>query len=89
MRCGRIAACIAFGISRVELCLIHGVPTDLGGGMSTKVTQGDWSAAVEVFRASLPRPGANGVMTGFFLERWRALRAPFGNGTACGNDSTT
>jgi hypothetical protein len=51
--------------------------------MSTKMTETDWAAALEVFRASLPRRGAKGRDDLLFLEAlhyfsvhnitWRAL----------------
>jgi transposase len=56
--------------------------------MSTKMTETDWAAALEVFRASLPRRGAKGRDDLLFLEAvhyfsvhnitWRALPKRFG-----------
>lgn len=56
--------------------------------MSTKMTEQDWAAALEVFRASLPRRGAKGRDDRLFLEAlhyfavhnitWRALPERFG-----------
>jgi len=57
--------------------------------MSTKMTDGDWDAALEVFRTCLPRVGAKGRDDRLFLEAlhyfsvhnitWRALPERFGN----------
>lgn len=56
--------------------------------MSTKMTEKDWVAALEVFRASLPRRGDKGRDDRLFLEAmhyfsvhnisWRALPERFG-----------
>lgn len=56
--------------------------------MSTKLTEDDWTVALEVFRASLPRRGDKGRDDRLFLEAvhyfavhnitWRALPAQFG-----------
>jgi len=64
------------------------VPTDLEVGMSTKMTEDDWTVALEVFRASLPRRGDKGRDDRLFLEAlhyfavhnitWRALPVQFG-----------
>lgn len=57
-------------------------------GMSTKMTEDDWTVALEVFRASLPRRGDKGRDDRLFLEAlhyfavhnitWRALPVQFG-----------
>ena len=57
--------------------------------MSTKMTEGDWQLALEVFRACLPARGAKGRDDRLFLEAlhyfsvhsitWRALPERFGN----------
>ena len=57
--------------------------------MSTKMTEGDWQLALEVFRACLPVRGAKGRDDRLFLEAlhyfsvhsitWRALPERFGN----------
>ena len=57
--------------------------------MSTKMTEGDWQLALEVFRACLPTRGAKGRDDRLFLEAlhyfsvhsitWRALPERFGN----------
>ena len=56
--------------------------------MSTKMAEADWSVALEVFRASLPRRGDKWRDDRLFLEAlhylsvhnitWRALPEPFG-----------
>ncbi|KAB2730831.1 transposase [Brucella anthropi] len=56
--------------------------------MSTKMTEDDWTVALEVFRASLPRRGDKGRDDRLFLEAlhyfavhnitWRALPVQFG-----------
>ncbi len=56
--------------------------------MSTKMAEADWSVALEVFRASLPRRGDKGRNDRLFLEAmhyfsvhnisWRALPERFG-----------
>lgn len=56
--------------------------------MSTKMSDGDWTVALKVFRASLSRRGAKGRNDRLFLEAlhyfsvhnitWRALPEPFG-----------
>ncbi len=56
--------------------------------MSTNMTEKDWVAAMEVFRASLPRRGDKGWDDRLFLEAmhyfsvhnisWRALPGQFG-----------
>lgn len=57
--------------------------------MSTKMAETDWTVALEVFRAALPRRGAKGRDDRLFLEamhyfaehniKWRALPERFGN----------
>ena len=57
--------------------------------MLTRMEQGDWQIALDVFRASLPRRGEKGRNDRLFLEAlhyfavhnitWRALPAEFGN----------
>jgi transposase len=57
--------------------------------MSTKMIEADWEAALEVFRASLPRRGAKAKNDRLFLEAlhffathnitWRALPERFGH----------
>jgi transposase len=56
--------------------------------MSTKMTEDDWTVALEIFRASLPRRGDKGRDDRLFLEAlhyfavhnitWRALPVQFG-----------
>jgi len=58
-------------------------------GMSTKMTEGDWTIALEAFRASLPRRGEKSLHDRRFLEAlhyfsvhnisWRALPERFGH----------
>lgn len=57
--------------------------------MSTKMSEGDWKVALEVFRVCLPRRGAKAKNDALFLEAlhyftvhnisWRALPERFGN----------
>jgi len=57
--------------------------------MSTKMNEGDWKIALEVFRVCLPRRGAKAKNDALFLEAlhyftvhnisWRALPERFGN----------
>lgn len=66
--------------------------------MSTKMTEMDWSAALEVFRGSLPRRGAKGRDDLLFVEalhysqsttlHGERCRSVSANGTAFGNAST-
>ena len=48
--------------------VIHGLPTDSEGRLSTTMTELDWQAAIAVFRALLPQWGAKGRNDRLFLE---------------------
>ncbi len=69
-------------------CLLHGEPTALEVGDVPKMADADWSVALEVFRALLPRRGDKGRNDRLFLEAlhyfsvhnitWRTLPERFG-----------
>lgn len=66
--------------------------------MSTKMAEADWSVALAVFRASLPRRGDKGRDDRLFLEALHYFsvhnipggrcRSGSASGTACGSAST-